>query len=187
MQNSRKFSIDQALEAYDKAIAIKPDISEDNSLYRQKVIGNSFLYSKKAGWLSVSESGQCLAALDSMNKAISINPIGSFYRQRALILLALQDLDKAEADYNRYRELDPISHSDDVFKSIFLNRNNLTQWLLTSQIQKQQFTQIITEVYKQQLYNLQKQQLSESQRQRLLFLINNIDTIYSDKNKNCLL
>lgn len=116
----------QALEAYNKAIAINPK--------------DSYLYSRQGNVLFYLD--RCSAAIESFNKAISINPIGLYYRQRTIAHLALRELEKAETDYNRYRELDPTSYSRDNFRSVFLSRNNLNQWVQMSDIQKQQLLQL---------------------------------------------
>ena len=113
---AQKLGAEEALIAYDKAIALKPE--------------NSFLYSRKSHALFLS--GQCPAAIESLDEAIAIEPLGSYYRQKAIIYLALKDLDKAEANYARYREQNPIADDRDSLRSIFSNRNSLEQWLETS-------------------------------------------------------
>ena len=118
---TQKLSAEKAVTAYDRAIAIKPE--------------NSFLYSKKAHALFVS--GQCPAAIESLDKAIALEPLGSYYRQKAIVYLALKDIDNAEANYSRYREQNPISHESDFLKSVFADRNSLEQLLQTSETEKE--------------------------------------------------
>jgi tetratricopeptide (TPR) repeat protein len=116
----------QALKAYNKAIAINPK--------------DSYLYSRQGDVLFKLDG--CPAAIDSLNKAILMNPVGLFYRQRAIVYLALKELEKAEADYNRYQELDPTSYNADQLSSGFSNKNYLTQWLQETESQKQQLLQL---------------------------------------------
>jgi tetratricopeptide (TPR) repeat protein len=120
----------QALEAYNKAIMIAIAIN----------LEDSHLYSRQGDVLFKLD--RCPVAINSLNKAISINPIGLFYRQRAIAYLALKELEKAEADYNRYRELDPTSYSLDKLNSVFSNRIYLNQWLQIFDSQKQQLLQL---------------------------------------------
>ena len=123
---TKKVGYMQALKAYNQAITIN---SQD-----------SFLFSRQGDVLFFLD--RCAEAIDSFSKAIAINPKGLYYRQRAIAYLALKELDKAIADYNRYRELSPTSYNEDVLKSLFQNKTSLIQWLNLSNSQKQKFIQL---------------------------------------------
>lgn len=124
--SNRKSGFLQALAAYDKAISIN---SKDSLLHKKR--GDTLFFLDR-----------CPEAIDSFNQAISINPLGFYYRKRALIYLALGELEKAEADYNRFRELDSTELSSENFdpvNSVFLNRNSLQQWYQSVQNSEEQF------------------------------------------------